>query len=120
MEVDRVARAEEEEFVVRHDPADGEWALGLKLRAALKRGDLVAMAGDRVLPGARVAENSFFGKPASFPIGPYLLARSADVPLVAVFLRRSGYRRYEMTFRKLGRAAAHGERHSKTCRRCCR
>lgn len=54
------------------------------LVAALRRGEVVAMLGDRPYgsPSARVP---FLGGEASFPIGAYVMAAIAGAPLVPVF-----------------------------------
>lgn len=66
------------------------------LVAALRRGEVVAMLGDRPYdsPAARIP---FLGDEASFPIGAYVMAAIAGAPLVPVFnLREPGghYRFY--------------------------
>jgi predicted LPLAT superfamily acyltransferase len=58
--------------------------------AALRRGELVAMLGDRAYgsPSARIP---FLGGHAPFPVGAYVLAAIAGAPLVHVFnLREPG------------------------------
>lgn len=58
--------------------------LNLALRAALRRGELVAFQMDRPASnrGLRV---SCAGKEATFALGPALLARTCEVPVVPVF-----------------------------------
>jgi predicted LPLAT superfamily acyltransferase len=62
----------------------------IPLVAALRRGEVVAMLGDRPYgsPSTRIP---FLGSPASFPIGAYVIASIADAPLIHVFsLREPG------------------------------
>jgi len=62
----------------------------IELVAALRRGELVAMLGDRAY-GGPTARVKFFGEDASFPVGPYVMAAIAGAPLVQVFsLREPG------------------------------
>lgn len=71
-------------------PLTGTATDAIPLVAALRRGEVVAMAGDRAYgnPSARVP---FLGGLASFPIGAFVLAAIADAPLVQVFsLRQRG------------------------------
>jgi predicted LPLAT superfamily acyltransferase len=71
-------------------PLTGTATDAIPLVAALRRGEVVAMAGDRAYgsPSARVP---FLGGTASFPVGAYVLAAIADAPLVQVFsLRQRG------------------------------
>jgi lauroyl/myristoyl acyltransferase len=67
-------------FVARQRPA-----IGIELLAALRRGEVVAVQGDRALGTRGDVSIPFFGRPAPFPLGPYLLARAARVPIVPAF-----------------------------------
>ena len=55
------------------------------LLAALRRDELVAMQGDRAAGGRGDIPVPFFGAPAAFPIGPFLLARVSGAPVVPAF-----------------------------------
>jgi len=71
-------------------PLTGEPVDMIHLVSALKRGEIVAMLGDRPYgsPSTRVP---FLGGPAQFPVGVYMIASAADAPLVQVFsLREPG------------------------------
>ncbi len=71
-------------------PLTGSPTDAIPLVAALRRGELVAMLGDRAYgsPSARI---SFLGGMASFPVGAYVLAAIAGAPLAHVFnLREPG------------------------------
>ncbi|HEY5346025.1 MAG TPA: hypothetical protein VIK62_06745 [Verrucomicrobiae bacterium] len=71
-------------------PLTGEPTDAIPLIAALRRGELVAMLGDRAY-GSPAASLPFFGDDARFPIGAYVLAAMANAPLVTVFnLRERG------------------------------
>lgn len=59
----------------------------IPLVTALKRGEIVAMLGDRSY-GTSSADLSFFGGTASFPVGAYVMAAIAGAPLVHVFSLR--------------------------------
>jgi lauroyl/myristoyl acyltransferase len=72
---------------------------GLMLLGALQRGEIVAVQGDRPRTGSRSLAATLFGKPVSLPTGPAALARSADVPMLPVFVFREGRRRYRVVFR---------------------
>jgi predicted LPLAT superfamily acyltransferase len=62
----------------------------LPLVAAMKRGEIVAMMGDRHY-GSPSTEVEFLGAKASFPIGAYVMAALAGAPLIHVFsLREHG------------------------------
>ena len=71
-------------------PLTGSPTDAIPLVAALRRGEVVAMLGDRAYgsPSARIP---FLGGMASFPIGAYVMASIAGAPLVHVFnLREAG------------------------------
>ena len=57
----------------------------LALLAALRRGEIVALQGDRALGTRGDVSIPFFGQPAPFPLGPFVLARAVGVPLVPAF-----------------------------------
>ena len=79
-------------FVPRSSPT-----VSLTLLAALRRGEAVAMQGDRALGNGRDVLVPFFGRPAPFPIGPFRVASAARVPVVAAFCTLSPGGRYHMT-----------------------
>ncbi len=71
-------------------PLTGSPADAIPLLAALRRGEIVAMLGDRAY-GSPSKEAPFLNGTASFPIGAYVLASIANAPLVTVFnLREPG------------------------------
>jgi lauroyl/myristoyl acyltransferase len=75
-------------FVTRSRPT-----ISLELVAALRRGEVVAVQADRALGTRGDALIPFFGHPAPFPLGPYLLAGAVGVPLVPAFcLLEANYR----------------------------
>jgi len=73
--------------------ADGSPETGLAIMAALGRGELVALHGDRLLdgPGVRVP---FLGAPASFPAGPHVVAAVSGAPMLHAYAIREGTHRY--------------------------
>ena len=79
--------------------ATGDPSLGVTLLDALRRGEIVALQGDRPRTGAPVIPVRLFGRPFELPHGPAALARVADVPLLPVFVLREGRRRYRIVFR---------------------
>ena len=71
-------------------PLTGSPTDAIPLVAALRRGEVVAMLGDRAY-GSSAASIPFLGGTAAFPIGAYVLAAIAGAPLVHVFsLREPG------------------------------
>lgn len=84
--------------------------LGMLLLDALRRGEIVALQGDRPRAGGKTAEVSLFGRPFPLPLGPAILARAAAVPLVPIFVHREGRRRYRCHLRPPIRLAATADR----------
>jgi lauroyl/myristoyl acyltransferase len=78
-------------FVPRLQPA-----IGLELLAALRRSEVVAVQGDRALGTRGDVWIPFFGRPAPFPLGPFLLARAARVPVVPAFCLLDDDHRYRV------------------------
>ena len=76
-------------FVTRTAPLDV-----LPLVAALRRNEVVALQGDRALGGRGDRLHSFFGVPAAFPLGPFVLARAARAPVLPAFCLLRPDRRY--------------------------
>ncbi len=62
---------------------------------ALRKGEIVAVMGDRPW-GGRTVEAEFFGEPARVLRTPYKLAFATDARLVLLLARRSGYRKYRI------------------------
>ena len=67
-------------FVTRSRPT-----VSLELVAALRRGEVVAVQADRALGTRGDVLIPFFGTPAPFPLGPFLLASAVRVPVVPAF-----------------------------------
>lgn len=71
-------------------PLTGSPTDAIPLVAALRRGEIVAMLGDRAY-GSPSKRAPFLNGTAAFPIGAYVLASIANAPLVTVFnLREPG------------------------------
>ena len=87
----RIAR---EQAGVRVLYSDTSVFSSLNMIRALRDNEVVAIQLDRMLGpgGARLIP--FFGAPAPFPSGPFVLARLAGAPIVPVFVPRLGTRRY--------------------------
>lgn len=79
-------------FVTLRTPADV-----VPLVAALRRGGIVGMQGDRALGRRGDVAVEFFGAPARFPLGPFLLARAAGVRVLPAFCVLGQDRRYVVT-----------------------
>lgn len=57
----------------------------IKIHAALKRNEFICLHADRNMPGAKTMSLDFFGRKASFPLGPFLMASKFDAPVCYVY-----------------------------------
>ena len=65
--------------------------------SALAAGEVVAVPADRLFGSEKSISCTFFGEPARFPAGPYALAAARDVPVVAVFVMKTGVTSYRIS-----------------------
>lgn len=103
-----------DQFVVHY--AGAELTLGARLLMALRKGDIVAMPGDRPRAGMGSQPATMFGRPIDLPPGPAALARAADAPLVPVFVFREGRRRYRIVMHEPIRVAQGEDRRADIAR----
>lgn len=66
------------------------------INEALTRGEIVSIPADRTFGSGRALSVMFCGQQAHFPLGPFMLAATRDVPTVAVFMVKTGYRSYKL------------------------
>ncbi len=69
-------------------------ALAFDLTAALRRGEVVIVAGDRTRGQGRRVQVPFLGAPAWFPTAPLLLAKAAGAPVCTALTFRVGMHTY--------------------------
>ena len=80
---------------------DGSMSHIFQMNAALDRGEIVSMTGDRMLGSSKTLRCTFMGAEANFPMGPFALAVQKDVPIVAVFSMRDKWGTYKVYVRKI-------------------
>lgn len=69
----------------------------IELHKAFTNNELVVMHGDRFRDGAKTLTANFFGKPAQFPAGPFIMAAKFGVPLCIVFAVKTGSKTYHFS-----------------------
>lgn len=89
----------EDRFDFRMHFARADPTLGTMLLQALRRGDLVALQGDRPRAAGRTSRVELFGRPLDLPAGTAALARAAQVPLLPIFVFREARHRSRLVFR---------------------
>jgi predicted LPLAT superfamily acyltransferase len=67
-----------------------------EIHAALKKGGLVVITGDRFLPMSKYLTENFMGVPAKFPLGPFRLASRLKVPVLFVYVMKGKKRNYHL------------------------
>ncbi len=66
----------------------------IELHKAFGNNELLVMHGDRHREGAKTLTANFFGKPAKFPAGPFIMAAKFGVPLCIVFANKINAKTY--------------------------
>jgi predicted LPLAT superfamily acyltransferase len=67
-----------------------------QITAALAANEIVCIHADRYLPGNKTVTTDFFGAPALFPEGPFLLALRLHVPVLYVYGFKEGAMKYHL------------------------
>lgn len=65
-------------------PISDDFSHLFKIKTALENNEIVAMHGDRFLPGTNTLTKKFFGLDAEFPLGPFLIAAKYNKPICYV------------------------------------
>jgi len=80
------------------DASQDGTSITLAINEACQQGALVALLADRGRAHEALRHAPFLGRPAPFPVGPWLLAHSLKVPVVLCFGLYLGGRRYRLVF----------------------
>ena len=77
----------------------------VEMQEAIKRGEIVLMAGDRLPAGAsRTAalKHEFLGRECAFPKGVFRFAKLMECPVYAITCVRTGWNAYEVEAKRIG------------------
>jgi predicted LPLAT superfamily acyltransferase len=80
------------------DVSQGGAAIALAVAEACSNGGMVALLADRGRSHEVLRSVNFLGEPAPFPIGPWLLASTLQVPVMLCFGIYRGGSRYALSF----------------------
>ena len=86
---------------VRMVPVREDMSHVFVLNEALRMGNIVSMPGDRIFGSSRSIACTFLGTTAKFPLGPFALAAMREVPVLAVFVMKTGMKTYKVYVRRL-------------------
>lgn len=74
----------------------------VEMQAAVRKGELVLMAGDRLSAGSDAAfKREFFGRVCRFPKGVFVFAKLLECPVFAVVCVKTGFNSYELHAKRL-------------------
>lgn len=86
---------------VRLISADPEMNWLFTLNAALADGEIVSIHGDRTFGSPKTLEVNLLGAPAQIPQGPFSIAAMRDLPVLAIFSLKTGFKSYRVMLRRL-------------------
>ncbi len=74
----------------------------VEMQEAIRRGELVLMAGDRVSAGSnRNLTHDFFGVPCQWPKGVFRFAKLMECPVYGIVCAKTGWNVYEVSAQRL-------------------
>ncbi len=86
---ERIRQTLRQRLGVVEQPVDDGWTVWVRLRDALRANEVVAIQGDRVMPGQKGRRMPFLGGHMLLPTGPVKLATASGAPIVPVFSVRT-------------------------------
>ena len=86
---ERIRQALRQRLGVVEQPVDDGWAVWVRLRDALRADEVVAVQGDRVMPGQKGRRMPFLDGHVLLPTGPVKLATASGAPIIPVFSVRT-------------------------------
>ncbi|WP_457577496.1 LpxL/LpxP family acyltransferase [Desulfomarina sp.] len=75
--------------------ADGPFGGMIDAAAALQRGEVVTIMGDRLIGGS-ASDVDFLGEPLRLPDAAYMLAATAGAPVAVLFAAKTGRKTYQL------------------------
>jgi predicted LPLAT superfamily acyltransferase len=72
----------------------------IEIHKAFTNNELVVMHGDRYREGVKTITIPFFGKPAKFPLGPFIMAAKFGAPLCIAFAVKINKHTYEFSVKE--------------------
>lgn len=85
-----------EETNIRMIPVKEDMSHIFLMNSALDNGESVSIPADRVVKGQRTIACDFFGSPANFPLGPFVLAAQREVPVLSIHVMKESAKKYHI------------------------
>lgn len=89
---------------IRMIPVSDDMSHLFAINNALSEGESVSIPADRLFGSPRAVVCPFLGKDARFPLGPFAVAASRDLPVLAVNVMKTSARGYRIYLRRLDTA----------------
>lgn len=87
---------------IRMIPMSKDMSHLFAINNALQEGDIISMPGDRIFGSQKYVVCNFFGKPAKFPAGPFVIAARKSIPALAVFVMKTSTWKYKIRVCEIG------------------
>lgn len=84
-------------------PVEPDGSHIFEMHQALQRGEVLSIHGDRLFEGDRSMLTPLLGEDAPFPEGPFRMAATERVPVVTMFMVRTGHNAYRLQIKRLSR-----------------
>ena len=95
-----LALAQSSAGAVKVEYSSAGTALSFDLLAALRKGEIISIQGDRVVGDVARAVVPIFGRDVALPRGPFVLSYVVETPIYPLFIVRSGFRKYKIIARQ--------------------
>lgn len=86
---------------IRLVPVEDDMSHIFTLSNALRDGEIVSMSGDRVFGSNKTICCRFMGGEAEFPKGPFALAQAREVPVLSIFVMKTGIYSYRVLVQRV-------------------
>ena len=90
-----------DETNIRMIPVKDDMSHIFLMNSALENGESVSIPADRVVAGQRTVSCDFFGSPAKFPLGPFVLAAQRDVAVLSIHVMKESAKKYHIIIEQI-------------------
>ena len=90
-----------DETNIRMIPVKDDMSHIFLMSSALENGESVSIPSDRIVGGQRTVSCDFFGTPAKFPLGPFILAAQRDLAVLSIHVMKESVKKYHIFIEQL-------------------